>query len=212
MRFAQLRSGLDTEHDFVRLGIFFSLIVDVIRCHQRHIAAARQFNDFFIGKGFFFHTVIHDFKEEVVRTENFKIIVQRFFSRLIVSVKEKAGNLTADTGRESDQSLVILAQKIFIHTRLVIHTRPPGFGNQFAQTLVTGFIFAEQHQVVSLDVRDICGVVKAVGRRNIRFATDDGFHSGFREDTVKFLGTADVSVVGDGDGVHAHFLSHFDQT
>ena len=152
VRFAQLCSGLNTEHDFVSRGILFTVIVNVVGGNQFQIAFFCKFDKLSVDHALFGNTVVHDFEKVVFRTEYFKILVECFFGGRHIVIEQFSRHFSCDTGRECDESFVVLAQEFHIYTRLVVYTVAVGFGNQFAETFVSCIIFAEQNKVVPLGV------------------------------------------------------------
>ena len=93
----QLVARLDTEHDLVSFGIFAAHVVYVVGRHKLKIAAACKVDKQGIDLFFLRHIVVHKFDEEVFRTEDLQIIVQRFFRTGNVTDTQFARNFSGDT-------------------------------------------------------------------------------------------------------------------
>ena len=102
--------------------------LDVIPIRVMHIICryhrdARLFIDahqLLIDHLLLWNAMILQFQKEIVFAKDFLITKGGFFCILIHTFRQISGNLTCQAGAQSNNSLVILSQKLQIHTRLII--------------------------------------------------------------------------------------------
>ena len=145
-------------------------------------------------------------QKEIPFSENLFIPQRRFLGALIVVPGKRSGDFPSKTGGQGDQSLMVFPKQIQVHPRLIIKAFHPCFGHQGDQIVVTGFRFAEQHQVAAFPVQ-FMDFIKPGTPGHIDFAADDGFDSPAFCRFIEIDHAVHTAVVGDGHRILTHVFS-----
>ncbi|MBA7713974.1 hypothetical protein ES703_122987 [subsurface metagenome] len=94
--------------------------MDIISSHQRNIQLTAHRDESLVYLLQLRNGVSLYFQVEI--TKGLLIPQGSLFCLIKSPFQNKTGNLTADTGREGNKTLMILLQKLFIYPRLVIET------------------------------------------------------------------------------------------
>ena len=143
-------------------------------------------------------TVILQFDVVILCTEQIPIPQRSRLCALVVPCQNGLRDLARKTGRKADQSLVVLLQKLLIHTGLGIKALHKPGRDHFDQVLITGLVFAQQNQVVV--AVDFIYLIKAGAGGNIHFAPDDGLDTRLFSGFIKLHTAVHHAVVGAGNG------------
>jgi len=105
----------------VRFSVLFAEVMCIICGNQRHIKPAGHADQFFIDLLLFDHPVIHEFKEEIILTEDILILAKSQHSAPLVPIENKLWNLTTNTGTRPDYILTERGQDLFVYPRFIVH-------------------------------------------------------------------------------------------
>ena len=164
-------AGLDAQQDALHLGILPAQIVGVVggchgdACFPRKLDELRQ-NDVVL-----FQAMILQLNVIVPLAEQVAVPQGAGFGTLIVACQNGLRDLTGQTGRQADQSLVILLQQLLIDAGLGVKALHKRGRYHFDKVFVTGLIFAQQDQMVI--AIDLVHLIKAGAGGNIDFAADN---------------------------------------
>ena len=109
---------LDAEQNIVRVGIFFSKIVRVVRHDEREPRLLVQAQDALVDDGLIADAVVLQFEVKVLGGKDFRQCQGIFLGTVVVAIAEPSRDLTGETRRERDEALGVLAQKIQVDARL----------------------------------------------------------------------------------------------
>jgi len=122
------------------------------------------------------------------------------------------GHFAGDTGRRTDQPLVVLLQKFPVYARLVIEALGVRARRQHCQIAVTDLVLGEQDQVVVLISALGAGLVSPRGPRYIEFAADYRIYLSLFAFLIEFEGAEHVAVVCYCQAGHTEVDGALDET
>ena len=137
---------------------------------------------------------------EISRPEDLAVFQRRLLCRRIVVLMEILRNAARETGRQADQSLVMLAKQLHIHARTIIKAVDEAARDKVCQVLIAGHVLTQQDQVIRLAVERV-DLVKARARRDIDLAADDRLDVRCLCRPVEVDHAVHHAVVRDGDSV-----------
>ena len=155
--------------------------------------------------------MILEFQEEIAFAHNGEHAESIGLRAVVIAGKDPPGDSPGDAGRKGDKAFVVFLEQVEIDARAVIEAVHVSGGDQFAEIVITGLVFAQKDQVGRFPVQ-IVGLVKAGAWGHIDFAADDGLDPGFFGGAVKIDHAEHGAVIGDGAGRLAQLLQPFHQT
>jgi len=204
-------AGLDTQQDFVRLRIFTVYVVAVIRGDKRDGKFAAQFNERLIDDGLFRQAIFHDFKEKILGSEDLPVFSGRLPGGILVSPQEKTGNFAMQTSAQTDQSLMMLLQNLFINPGLIVESLKVAGRGQLHEILVPLHVFNENDQMSGRFTGMMAVFIEPTLRCDIKFAADNGLDPILVGPLIKADGSEHVAVIGHRNGRHLVFPGLFQQ-
>ena len=104
---------------------------------------ARKLDELRQNGGIFFQAVILQFDVVILCTEQIPVPQRGRLCALVVPCQNGLRDLARQTGRKADKSLVVLLQKLLIHTGLGVKTLHKTGRDHFDQVLIAGLVFAQ---------------------------------------------------------------------
>ena len=197
-------AGLDAEQNFLNPGVFLAQIVGVIGGRHGNPGIPCQLNQ--LGQDRFVLGQAVVLQLNIVVALSKQVIVPQGggFGPLVIPCQQCLGDFTCQTGRQTDQTFVVLFQQLLINPRLGIKALGESSRYHFDEVFVAGLILAQQDQVVvAVDLADL---IKAGAGGYIDFTPDDGLNACFFGGLVKLHTPVHHPVVGAGDGRLAALL------
>ena len=186
----------------------------ILRIGIMHVIGGRQFDPQLlrhlqqplVHKFLFRDAVILQF-EKIISSAEDLLILQRFFLCLFVHPPGQIPlHLPGKAGAKRDDPLVVLPQKFFVHTGLIIISVHKTFGDDLHQIGITGIVLRQQNQMV-ITVVPACDLpVESGAGRHIDLTSENGIDPGLFRLPVKVDHPAHDPVVCDCRAVHAQFL------
>ncbi len=128
---------------------------------------------------------------------------------LVLAFDQLFSHFALQAGRQADQSLRMLGEKLLADARLVVEAVQRCLGDDLHQVAVAFVALGEHNQVV---------VAVAFGRgamvvllADVELAPEDWLDAGFLCRVDELDGSEDIAVVGHGDRGHAEFLYPVDE-
>ena len=146
--------------------------------------------------------------EVVVLTEYPLEPANHLFGLFHVAAHDSLGHLASQTGRATDQTLVILFEQLFVDTGFVVEAFGKGVGDDLAEVVISGQVLCQQDQVVT---GLLVLVLLETVAHHIDFAPQNRLDTGRDCRIVKVLHTVHISVVRDGQRCHTQLLGPFYQ-
>ena len=133
---------LDAHQHFLCICVLLLQVVAVVGGHQRHIHLTGDLNQ--TGQNNFLipDTVIHDFHKEMILAENLLHFPNIVPCPLILLGQQQLGQVAGNTGGKGDQPLMMLADQVIVHTRLIVIAGQEAFADQIHQILIACIVFA----------------------------------------------------------------------
>ena len=205
----------DTKKHFLNRCIFGFYIINFVAGHQFDLMLAGQKPQTFVQGFLGIQTVPQDFQVKII-AENIQPFLQFFFGLCLTHVQDKMGYFAVQAARNGDKPFAVLPEQILVYPGVVVITVGVGYGHQFDQIMVSGFVFGQQYYRISF----IVGVTFAVIVAHQEFHADDGFDFfvAIFDRTVIFVHgfpklkcAHHIALVGQGYGGHTGTGYRFDQ-
>ena len=187
---------LDTHQHVLGACIGLRDVMTVVGGHKGNSRLSREPHQLRINALLLGNPVVLNFEEEIAFAEDVSQVVSRPLGGFVTVRGKRRRHFSAKAGGEADQPVGVPGQQVFIDAGLVIKALRVGRGSELHQIAVASLVLAENHQVVR--TVGVLSLVKAVGRRHVNFAADDGFQAALHGRFVKLHRAKQVSVVGDG--------------
>ncbi len=206
----QHRSGLNTEQHVVCRRVGRSDVVRIIGGEEWSIDPGSDLDQVRKDPLLCFDSVVAEFDEEVVATEDVLVHRRRLDCSIEVARhlpvafltrgigRQKARHMAAQTAGGGDDPLGVAAEKIQIHPRFVVVPLEVGPADELHQIAVSGLVLRQQGHVVP-NVLGPRRPVETTSRRHICFDADDGFDPDGRRRFVEVDDAVHHAVIGDGD-------------
>ena len=114
--------------------------------------------------------------------------------------------LSGETRGKCDDSLVILIQKLHIHTRFVIIAFRKALAHNLYKVVIAGVVLRQKDEMVISFLAAAYLLVKARVRRNIDLTAEDRLDPRLLRRAVEVNDTVHDAVIRDGGAVHAKLL------
>ena len=199
--------GADAKQQVVIRGIILPEVMGIVSCYQGNIKLSAHFNKMLVYLLQFRDGVPLYLKVEI--TKGLFIPAGCLPGFIEASGKDKLRHFTADTGREGDESFMVLGKQLFIHTRLIVEAFQVGFGGELNEVAVAGLVFSQQDKVVVFFISG--AATGAALRSDVHFTADDRLYARLHGFQVELNGAVHHTVVGYCQGRHAQFFSPFHQ-
>ncbi|MBA7631797.1 hypothetical protein ES703_39333 [subsurface metagenome] len=128
----------------------------------------------------------------------------RLFGILKSSVQNQPGNLARQTAGKSNQPILVLLQKFFIHPWPVVKALKMRLGYELDKVLVAGVIFSEENEMIMVSVSYIAA--RATSWRKVNLTADDGLDTHLPGGTVELNDAIHGAVVGYRQTVHTELF------
>ena len=151
------------------------------------------------------HAVILKFNVEVVLPKDLGVAARGLLGALGISLGQKLGNTPSKACRKSDQARGLLAQKLLIHSGLVVKALGKGERDHFHQVPIARHVLAKQDQMVGVSVGAYALVKSGVGS-HVDLASDDGLDPLFFAGFPKGDHTVHHAVIGNGNAILSALL------
>src|SRR3989344_6458797 len=138
-------------------------------------------------------------KEKISSAENILIFQRKLLRIVVLTSHERAVHLAAEAGRKREEPLVMFAQEVLVHARLVVEALQMRFRDKLDEVFPSRLVFREKHE---MKVFFRCILAESVARRDIRLNTKDGFHARLLRLLVEFNGAVEHAMVGERQRVH----------
>ena len=198
-------AGLDAKQHILHGGIFPAQIVGIICNHQRKPRFPGKAHNTLVHRPLLLNTVILQFKVKAVLAEDIRHGKGVLPGGGIVVLQKILRDGTCQAGRQGDQALMALPQKVDIHSGLAVKALRKGLGDDVAKVFVTGAVFAEQHQVIWVII-DAVDPVFHPPPGNIDLTADNRLDTGFFRRLIKIDTTVHYAMVCNGNGGLSQFL------
>ena len=166
-----------------------------------------DFNKEFGSLSFFLDAVVLNFNEEIVVTEDGGIFFYGENGAFFVAVEKLSRDFAGDARREADDVFMILAEKVFIDSRMIVVATNPGLLVQMAHVLVAFVSLCKTDKMEALMMALVGILVGIATGRDIEFAPHDGIDLKVRSERGEFVATAHVAMVGDSERGHFEVLA-----
>ena len=141
--------------------------------------------------------MILNFQEVIVLAEDVNILLYQPVSLILVVLNQCPRHITGNTGRQADNSLMVLPQKFLVHTRLIVHALDIGQRHQLYQILIAGLIFSQQNQMVILGSIDFLTFLAGAGSK-VHLTANNGLNALLLAFFIKINRAIHDAVVGNG--------------
>ena len=136
-------AGLDAQQDALHLGVLFAQIMGVVGGCHGDARLPGKLDELRQNSGILFQAVILQFDVVILCTEQIPVPQRSRLCALVVPCQNGLRDLACKTGRKADQSLVVLLQKLLIHTGLGVKALHKTGRDHFNQVLIAGLVFAQ---------------------------------------------------------------------
>ena len=136
-------AGLDAQQDALHLGVLFAQIMGVVGGCHGDARLPGKLDELRQNSGILFQAVILQFDVVILCTEQIPVPQRSRLCALVVPCQNGLRDLARQTGRKADQSLVVLLQKLLIHTGLGVKALHKAGRDHFDQVLIAGLVFAQ---------------------------------------------------------------------
>ena len=200
-------TGLDADQNALHLAILLAEVMGIVGGYQRDTGLPGKANQQRQNLLLLFNAVILDLDVIVSLPEQIVVIQCNLAGFLIIACEQCLRDFACKTGRKTDQAFVMLLQKFLVHPGLGVKTLNEAGRNQLDQVFITGFVFAQQHQMVgAIDTVDL---IETGTIGHIDLTADDGLDAGLFRGFVEIHTAIHHTMVGDGDGGLAQLLDPF---
>ena len=206
----QRLSRLNAEQYVVKIRILFMGIMRVVRHDKSDAVFPREANESLRRLLLFWYAVLLQLDEEVVLSENIDIFGNQLVRPVRLILNQSARYLARDAGGQADNALMVEAQKLLIHARLIVSSLNIRKGNELHEIPIPRIVLCQQNQMIITDAADLEHIL-ARRRSKIYFAADDRLDARLFRRLVKLHDAVHLPVVSDGDSVHAEFFHFVDQ-
>ena len=136
-------AGLDAQQDALHLGVLFAQIMGIVGGCHGDARLPGKFDELRQNGGVLLQAVILQFDVVILCTKQIPVPQRSRLCALVVPCQNGLRDLARQTGRKTDQPLVVLLQKLLIHTGLGIKALHKTGRDHFDQILITGLVFAQ---------------------------------------------------------------------
>ena len=136
-------TGLDAQQDALHLGVLFAQIMGVVGGCHGDARLPGKLDKLRQNGGILLQAVILQFDVVILCTEQVPVPQRRCLCAFVVPCQNGLRDLARQTGRKADKSLVVLLQKLLIHTGLGIKALHKTGRDHFYKVLIAGLVFAQ---------------------------------------------------------------------
>ena len=140
--------GLDAQQGVVTLVIFAVRVVGVVGRQQRSVDRLGQLDQQWIRAHLICETVVLQFDEEVVATEDLLQSARTVVCTLHVAAHQSLQHVTAEAAARCDETRAVLLEKFPVDARLVVVALQECATGEVDQVLVPDVVLCEQREVV----------------------------------------------------------------
>ena len=190
------------------MGLFILRIrvMHVVGDHQRDVQLLTHGKQSGIHHPLRRNPMVLQLQEKIPLSEALLVFQGRLFRLVHQTFLDVPRHLSRQAGGKGDDSLMILIQKLHIHTGLIVKALCETAADDFHQVGVSRIVLRQQDQMIIPVVPAACLSVKPGIRRHIHLTADDWLDSRFLRRPVKINNAVHHPVVGDGGAVHAKLL------
>ena len=187
---------LDAQQDMVHFTVFFFNVMTVVCNHQGNARFLRQADNGRVYQLLIPNPMVLKLQVKIALAKNTAVFQRRLSGGVIIVAHQSTGDLSRQAGGKSNQALMVPLQKLKIYTRLTVKAFCPGLRDHSNQVLITGFIFAQQHQMAALCIQ-FMNFVEPGALSHINLTANNGFYPPFLRCLVKIHRTIHDTVVRD---------------
>ena len=208
----QRLAGLDAQQHIVGLRVLLAEIVGIIGADHGNPGFLMDFQNRLVYQLLIPDTVVLKLQIKVLRAKQLRHLKGVCLGVIIFAVAETAGNLTCQTGGQSDQALGMLPQQPLIDSRLDIKALRPSQRHHVGKVPIPLLVFAQQNKMPAFAV-ELMYLVKPGTplRGNIDLAANDGLDTRRLTGAVKVDHAVHHAVIRNGAGSLPHGLDDFGQ-
>ncbi len=206
-------AGVDAQQDVLGLGVLAVDVVNVAGGHHRDVEPlgnpARALDD----DSLHLEAVVLNFKEIIV-AEKLAIPSGDFDGFLEIRLaagQQRAAQFARSAAAQTDQSLAVGGQQLLVDARLEIKTLQKSCRRKFHEVAKALGVASQQRQMINGFFRAGRLFVKTASGGDIGFQTQNGVNPQFLSRLIEFQRTVEISMVGQGQGVHLQGFRPFEQ-
>ena len=189
----------DGHQDLVGLGVLAPRVVAVGGGDQRDAQVARELADAVVDRQLLLERVRLHLEIEPVAEDRVQLL--GLAAGLVhVAAADRLGHRAGHAGGERDDPLVVRAEQLLVHPRVVVEPLGERLGRQVAQVPVAEVVHRQQHEVVTDSLRLVGPALLA---RDVGLEADDRLDAVLLRLFVEVDDAEHVAVVGDGHRLHA---------
>ena len=193
---------LDTGQHLLHVGILAAEVVAIVGSHQREVALPRQPHESGEDLPLLGEVVVLDLDVVVPRSEDRGHGESGVLGTLVVPRQEPLGDVTRQTGRQGDQTLVVAAQQLHIHAGTAVKALGKARRDQSHEVLVALHVLAEEDEVV---IRPLAALhtrlIEAGIGGDVDLTADDGLDARLFAGLVKGDCAVQHAVIRNGHGI-----------
>ena len=207
----QRLAGIDAHQYFLRPCVFRRKIMNIVCSYDRHTAALRYLQQLWQHSQLFRLAVILQFYVEVFLPQRIGIPLGRLYSPINVPRPHLDCQFRTHMTGNADKTIGKLRQYLLVDSRPVVKPLRIRSTGQFQQILIALIVPSQKNQMVTRIGYTTCFSVTSVSRRNVALATYDRFYPQRQGFGIEFHRPEQVTVVGNGQAVHAQLLTQLQQ-
>ena len=194
---------LDAHENILEGGIGPGEVVGVVGDHQRDPGLFVELQQAPGGVFLFRDAVVLKFQIVVLRAEDIQHLQGVGLGPFVISRQDAGGDLARQAGRQGDKPLVVLFEKLHVHSGFAVETLGEGPAHQSAQVPVAGVVLAQKDQMPGAVV---LVSVEAGPGGHVDLAADDGLDACGLGGLIEIHRPVHDPVVGDRNGGLPQFL------
>src|SRR5688572_10131901 len=166
-------SGADAEQDVVRLVVALPQVMDVVGGDQWQVQFPRQRDDAAIDHLLLFDALVLHLEKEVVAAKDVAQPCRGLECRPRLLRAERAGHFALQATAQTDETLRVLCEQVFVDAWAVIKPLGVSGGNELDQIPVALVRFGQEHQMIRFGLRP--ALVEPTSLRDVDLAAEDWF-------------------------------------
>ena len=203
-------AGLDAQENVMALGVLLPEIVGVVGADQRDTRLVVHPQQGAVNNGLVGNAVILQLQIEVALPQNVPHFQRVGLGPVVIAVDDATGDLTGQTGAETDQTLAVGAEQVKVDTGPDVEALDICLRHHIGQVAVARLVFAQQHHMAGLGIK-LMLLVKAGTAGHIHLAADDGVDPLRLAGPVKVDSAVHGAVIRNGAGSLPHLLDQLRQ-
>ena len=198
--------GLDAQQNIVGRRVPGIRIVNVICGRQPDAGLLAHAHQLGVHQPLLRDPVVLKLQEKIPLSENLLISEGRLFCLFIKVPHQIPLNLPGQTGRESDEPLMVLPQQLQIHSGFIVKSLHKTPGDDLHEVGIALVVLRQKHQVIIAVVIPACLPVKPGAGGYIDLAAQNGIDPRLPGRFIKINAAIHHPVIRNGRTVHPQFL------